>query len=75
MDALAWCFLESLARPLDNPRARGGTVHVVEGGYSYATPELETRASGLLAYPMGPQGGAPSSAASVPPPPRRRRRA
>jgi len=55
MDALAWCFLESRARPLDNRRARGGSVHVVEGGYSYATPELENDASGLLAYRMGPR--------------------
>jgi len=55
MDALAWCYLESRERPLDTRRARGGTIHVVEGGYSYDTPDLENRASGLLAYRMGPR--------------------
>lgn len=55
MDALAWCFLESRSSPLYTRRARGGTIHVVEGGYSYATPELGNRASGRLAYRMGPR--------------------
>ena len=55
IDALAWCYLESRARPLATRRARGGPLPGGEGGDRYAPPELEARASDLLAYRMGPR--------------------
>ena len=54
VDALAYCYLTSRSNILDVPRAAGGAIHAVEGGFSYDEPSLASNnARARLRYAMG----------------------